>query len=133
MSLVRWVDFTSVRDERGQLVAAEVDRHIPFPIKRVYYLRDLKSDEPRGFHAHKALRQVAVCIEGSCTFLLDDGHQREEVVLDRPGRGLVVDPMIWHEMSNFSADCVMLVFASEVYDEADYIRDYEDFVRGGFR
>jgi dTDP-4-dehydrorhamnose 3,5-epimerase-like enzyme len=130
MSLVRWIDFTSVSDDRGQLVAAEVDRHIPFPIKRVYYLLDLKRDEPRGYHAHKALRQVAVCVQGSCTFVLDDGFRREEIVLADPGRGLSVDPMIWHEMSDFSADCVMLVFASDVYDEADYIRDYENFVRG---
>ncbi len=128
MSLAKWIEFTSVVDARGQLVAAEIDRHIPFPIKRVYYLRDLKSDEPRGFHAHKALQQVAVCVAGSCTVVLDDGRSREEVVLDSPARGLLVEPMIWHEMRNFSADCVFTVFASDVYDEADYIRNYNKFV-----
>lgn len=128
MSLAKWIEFTSVRDARGQLVAAEVDRHIPFLIKRVYYLRDLKRDEPRGFHAHKALQQVAVCVAGSCTFLLDDGYRREEVFLDDPSRGLLIGSMIWHEMRNFSSDCILMVLASEVYDEADYIREYNDFL-----
>lgn len=127
MSLVDWVEFTSVSDARGRLVAAEVYRHIPFPIKRVYYLIDLKSDEPRGFHAHKTLRQVAVCVAGSCSLLLDDGRQRAEVMLDAPGRGLMIEPMVWHEMSNFSRDCVMMVLASDIYDELDYIRNYDEF------
>lgn len=127
MALTKWIEFTSVIDPRGHLVAAEVDRHIPFPIKRVYFLRDLKNDEPRGFHAHKALRQVAVCVAGTCSFLLDDGNEREAVFLSLPNKGLLVEPMIWHEMSNFSTDCVLMVFASEVYDESDYIRSYSSF------
>lgn len=128
MSWVKWIDFASVSDARGQLVAAEVDRHIPFAIKRVYYLRDLKRDEPRGFHAHKTLKQVAVCVAGSCTVMLDDGHERHDVVLDNPARGLVVEPMIWHEMRDFSSDCLFMVLASDGYDEADYIRTYEEFI-----
>jgi WxcM-like, C-terminal len=129
LTLAKWIDFTSVTDARGRLVAAEVDRHIPFPIKRVYFLRDLKSDEPRGFHAHRALQQVAVCIAGSCTFILDNGREREQLVLDAPARGIHIGSMIWHEMHDFSDDCVLMVFASEFYDEADYIRDYGDFCR----
>lgn len=128
MSLAKWVEFTAVRDARGQLVAAEVDRHIPFAIKRVYYLRDLKSDEPRGFHAHKALQQVAVCVSGSCTILLDDGNQREQVSLNDATQGLLIEPMVWHEMRDFSPNCLFMVFASDVYDEADYIRHHAEFL-----
>ena len=129
MSLFDWIEFTSFSDSRGRLLAAEVDRHIPFPIRRVYYLRDLKSDEPRGFHAHKTLRQVAVCVAGSCSMLLDDGKQRAEAMLDDPGRGLMIEPMVWHEMSSFSPDCVMMVLASDSYDERDYIRNYDEFLK----
>lgn len=128
MALAKWIEFTSVTDARGRLVAAEADRHVPFPIKRVYFLRDLKSNEPRGFHAHRALQQVAVCIAGSCTFILDNGREREHFVLDNPDRGIHVGSMIWREMFDFSDDCVLMVFASQYYDEADYIRDYNEFL-----
>lgn len=128
MTLVKWFDFKSVSDARGQLVVAEVGVHIPFDIVRIYYLRDLKADEPRGFHAHRALEQIAICVAGSCTMLLDDSKTREQVRLDDPARGLYVGAMIWHEMRDFSPDCVLLVLASDAYDEADYIRDYDAFV-----
>lgn len=128
MTLAKWIEFTSVTDTRGALVAAEVDRHIPFPIKRVYFLTDLKRDEPRGFHAHRALQQVAVCLAGSCQFVLDNGSEREQLVLDRPSRGVHIGNMIWREMHDFSEDCVLAVFASEFYDEADYIRDYKEYL-----
>lgn len=127
MTLARWIDFTTVTDARGHLVAAEVERHIPFDIRRVYYLRDLKAGEPRGFHAHKALQQVAVCVAGSCNLLLDDGHARETVRCGDPARGLYIGPMVWHEMYDFSPDCVLLVFASAEYDESDYLRSYDVF------
>jgi hypothetical protein len=128
MTLASWIDMMSVSDVRGQLVAAEADRHIPFDIKRIYYLRDLRGDEPRGFHAHKEIDQAAVCVTGACKILLDDGQHRETVVCEDPTRALRIPPMIWHEMHDFSADCVLLVFASAAYDEADYIRNYDDFV-----
>lgn len=129
MTPVRWIDFKSVSDPRGRLIVAEGLRDVPFDIRRVYYMRDLKPDEPRGFHAHKALEQVAVCVAGSCTFILDDGETREEVRCDDPARGLYVGPMIWHEMQDFSPDCILLMFASAEYDESDYIRDRSEFRR----
>lgn len=129
MTLASWIDFKAVGDARGHLVAAEAERTIPFAIRRVYYLHGLKSDAPRGFHAHRALEQVAVCISGSCEIILDDGVVRETVHVDDPARGLRIDPMIWHEMHDFSPDCVLLVFASAAYDESDYIRGYETFLR----
>lgn len=129
MPLATWIDFTSRADERGRLVAVEAGRTIPFDIRRVYYLRDLKADVPRGFHAHRALHQAAVCVAGSCDMVLDDGRQRETVRCDDPARGILILPMLWHEMRNFSADCLLLVFASAGYDEDDYIRDYDEFRR----
>lgn len=127
MTLVSWIDFKTLGDERGNLVAIESERTIPFAIRRVYYLHGLKPDVPRGFHAHKALEQVAVCISGSCEIILDDGKMRETVRVDNPARGLRIDPMIWHEMHDFSSDCILLVFASAEYDESDYIREIAEF------
>lgn len=127
MSLIHWIDFPKIGDDRGNLVALEENKNIPFSIKRVYYLFDLQSDIPRGFHAHKELIQVAVCVNGSCDISMDDGKRKEIVTLDSPDKGLLIDVMQWHEMRNFSDDCVLLVLASDVYDEADYIRSYEQF------
>jgi len=128
VTLARWIDLKAVSDPRGLLVVAEAHRQIPFEIRRVYFMRDLKVDEPRGFHAHKALEQVAVCVAGSCSFILDDGTTREELRCDDPAKGLYVGPMMWHEMQDFSPDCVLLMFASAEYDESDYLRDHDDFV-----
>ena len=127
MSLIEWVDLPNLGDSRGALVVAESNKSIPFDIKRLYYIFDTKSDVPRGFHAHKQLHQVAFCIKGKCKMLMDDGKQKQEVWLDKPNKGLMIPPMVWHEMHDFSEDCVLLVLASEYYDEADYIRDYNDF------
>ena len=127
MSLIHWIDFPKIGDDRGNLVALEGNENIPFSIKRVYYLFDLQSDIPRGFHAHKELIQVAVCVKGHCDILMDNGKNKETVTLVSPDKGLLIDVMQWHEMRNFSDDCVLLVLASDVYDEADYIRSYEQF------
>ena len=127
MTLAKWIDLKAMPDSRGLLVVAEAHRQIPFDIRRVYFMRELKVDEPRGFHAHMMLEQVAVCVSGSCTFILDDGTVREELHCGDPARGLYVGPMIWHEMRDFSPDCVLLMFASAEYDEADYLRTYDDF------
>ncbi len=127
MSLIHLIDFPKIGDDRGNLVALEENKIIPFSIKRVYYLFDLQSDIPRGFHAHKELIQVAVCVKGHCDILMDDGKSKEIVTLGSPDKGLLIDVMQWHEMQNFSDDCVLLVLASDVYDEADYIRSYEQF------
>ena len=127
--LVQWIDFSPLSDERGSLVALEGNKTVPFEIKRVYYLFGTRADVSRGFHAHKALKQVAVCVSGKCKMLLDNGTERTEVWLDSPTKGLFINDMIWREMYDFSPDCVLLVLASELYDEADYIREYRDFIK----
>ncbi|HAS6488951.1 TPA: WxcM-like domain-containing protein [Vibrio parahaemolyticus] len=128
MALIKWVDFPVIGDERGSLVALEGSVNIPFDIKRVYYLFGMQPDLPRGFHAHKELVQLAVCLKGRCDILMDDGKNKETVTLDSPEKGLMIDVMQWHEMRDFSEDCVLLVLASDVYNEADYIRDYSKFL-----
>lgn len=127
MSLIKFLDITSKGDERGQLVALEYENDIPFKIKRVYYLTGTKQGVPRGFHAHKELLQVAVCVSGRCLMKLDDGVNKEEVWLDAPDKAIIIDRMIWHEMHDFSPDCVLLVLASDIYDESDYLREYSVF------
>ena len=128
MSLVQWINFPSLGDERGSLVALEGAKTVPFEIKRVYYIFGTQPGVARGFHAHKKLRQVAVCVTGKCRMVLDDGEKREEAWLDSPNKGLVINEMVWREMHDFSSDCVLLVLASEHYDESDYIRLYSNFV-----
>ena len=130
MSLIKWVDFQSLGDERGSLVAVEIGREkaIPFDIKRVYYIYRTEREVSRGFHAHRALKQVAICVAGRCRMVLDDGTNREETWLDGPTKGLLIESMVWREMHDFSDDCVLLVLASEHYDETDYLRDYDDFL-----
>lgn len=115
-------------DARGSLCVIESGRDIGFPIARVYYIFDTKPGVSRGFHAHLALNQLAVCVRGSCTMVLDDGRQRRDFRLDRPDRGLTIGPMIWREMHDFSDDAVLMVLADRHHDEADYIRDYDTFL-----
>lgn len=129
MSLIKWIDFPALGDERGSLVAMEAEKSVPFVIKRVYYIFGTRQDVARGFHAHKRLQQVAICITGKCRMILDDGKERTEVWLDSPNKGLVIGDLVWREMHDFSEDCVLLVLASEQYDESDYIRDYNEFLR----
>ncbi|HIF9205989.1 TPA: sugar 3,4-ketoisomerase [Photobacterium damselae] len=128
MSLINLIEFKHLGDDRGGLISLEQNKNIPFDIKRVYYIFDTQQGVTRGFHAHKDLQQVAICIKGSCRFLMDDGHNKAEVVLDKPNIGILIDVMQWHEMHDFSDDCVLLVLASDYYDEADYIRNYDDFL-----
>jgi dTDP-4-dehydrorhamnose 3,5-epimerase-like enzyme len=127
--LVQWIEFPSLGDDRGSLVALEGKKTIPFVIKRVYYIFGTQPGVSRGFHAHKALKQVAVCITGKCRMLLANGTEEAEVWLDSPARGIAIEEMVWREMHDFSPDCVLLLMASEHYDESDYIRSYEDFIR----
>lgn len=130
MSLLQTIDFPLLGDERGSLISLETNKQIPFDIKRVYYIYGTEKDVARGFHAHKQLKQVAVCVAGKCRMILDDGNKREELWLDSPAKGLLIEDMVWREMHDFSEDCVLLVLASEHYDEADYIRDYDEFIGG---
>lgn len=115
-------------DERGSLVAVEGSSSVPFAIQRVYYVYATEPGVTRGFHAHRALNQLAIAVAGSCTMLLDDGTSRVSVRLDCPETGLTLGPMIWREMSEFSPDCVLMVLADAPYDETDYIRDYDQFL-----
>ena len=120
--------FTVRGDHRGKLVALEKSVDFPFDIKRVYYIWDTDKDVIRGKHAHKKLEQVIVCTSGSCDFILDDGKERITVHLNSPEQGLHIKSNIWREFTNFSPDCVVMVLASEHYDESDYIRDYNQFL-----
>ena len=128
MSIIKIVSFKSLGDERGSLVSLEGNKSVPFDIKRVYCIFGAKEGVSRGFHAHRNLKQVAVCVAGSCRFVLDNGKQREEVVLDKSTIGLLINDLTWREMYDFSPDCVLMVLASEYYDESDYIRDYDEFL-----
>lgn len=126
---VELMSFPVHGDHSGSMVALEKSEDFPFEIKRVYYIWGTKKDVVRGHHAHKKLEQVIVCVSGSCDFILDDGTNRETIHLDSPRQGLHIKNNIWREFTNFSPDCVVMVLASEHYNEADYIRNYEDFLR----
>ncbi len=125
---LRKVQFSPHGDDRGQLVALEEMKEIPFDIKRVYYMYDTAIDAVRGKHAHKALEQILICVHGSCKIRLDNGREQEIVILDKPYEGLYIKNDIWREMFDFSPDAVLMVLASELYDESDYIRDYDVFL-----
>ena len=128
MTSYKLVDFKTLGDERGSLISIEQGYNAPFEIKRVYYIFDTKEGVERGFHAHINLKQIAIVVKGSCTFVLDNGIKREEITLDNPNQGLFIEGLIWREMKDFSSDCVLVVLASEHYDESDYIRDYDKFL-----
>ena len=128
MSLIELIDFDVFGDERGSLIALEENVNIPFDIKRTYCIFDTKSGISRGFHAHRNLQQIAVCLIGKCRIILDDGRSREEVCLDTPTKGLKIGSYIWREMHDFTEDCVLMVLADQIYDPEDYIRDYNEFL-----
>ena len=122
------INFDIKGDERGSLISLEENKNIPFEIKRVYYIFNTLEGIRRGFHAHKKLKQLLVCVSGSCKILLDDGKSKEEISLDNPNKGLLIESMIWREMFDFSPDCVLMVLADDIYDESDYVRDYQQFL-----
>lgn len=125
---VEWLEFPVHGDNTGSLVALEAREDFPFDVKRVYYIWGTQKDVVRGKHAHKQLEQVIVCVSGSCDFILDNGTKREIVHLSSPAQGIYVKNNVWREFTNFSPDCVVMVLASEHYDESDYIRDYGEFL-----
>lgn len=127
MQIVKY-QFQQHGDERGQLVALEELKDIPFEIKRIYYMYDTGEEVRRGYHAHRSLEQVLICIHGSCRILLDNGKERKKVFLEKPYEGLYVSSGMWREMYDFSPDAVLLVLASDYYREEDYIRDYQQFI-----
>jgi dTDP-4-dehydrorhamnose 3,5-epimerase-like enzyme len=119
----------AIHDGRGSLVTLQRPSEIPFDVQRVYFIYASAPGAERGFHAHRQLRKLAVCVTGSCTIALDDGRARGEISLSEPDQGLLIDSMIWMEVREFSPDCVLLMLASTGYDETDYIWDYDEFVR----
>lgn len=125
---IKMCNFQQHGDKRGMLVALEEMKDIPFKVKRVYYMYDTVSGVRRGYHAHKQLEQILIAIHGSCKIHLDDGNDTAEVVLDKPCEGLYLNNNVWREMYDFSDDAVLMVLASEYYDENDYIRNYHDFL-----
>jgi dTDP-4-dehydrorhamnose 3,5-epimerase-like enzyme len=129
LPLVQLVDIPQRGDSRGGLSVAELGGALPFPVRRVYWIHSTKPGVSRGFHAHKELRQLCVCVAGSVRMSLFDGRREESVVLDSQAKGLLIGPGLWREMHDISSDCVLMVFASAEYDEADYIRDRDQFIR----
>ena len=129
MSNIQIINFPLLGDDRGSLVALEAKFTVPFEVKRVYYIFGTKFGVSRGFHAHRELQQVAICVTGKCRMLVDDGMRREDVWLDSPTKGLLIGDLVWREMHDFSPDCVLLVLANQHYNENDYIRSYDEFKR----
>lgn len=122
------VTFPKIHDTRGNLTFIEGERHVPFDIRRVYYLYDVPGGTDRGGHAHRQLQQVLIAVSGTFEVVLDDGHARQRVLLNRAWKGLYIPSMIWRELENFSSGAVCLVLASEPYSEADYHREYGEFL-----
>ena len=129
MERVKIIDLPKITDIRGNLTFIEENRHIPFKIKRVYYLYDVPGGETRGGHAHRNLEQFIIATTGSFTVVIDDGFKREYFTLNRSYYGLYIPTMVWRELENFSSGSVCLVLASEFYNEDDYIYDYKEFKR----
>jgi dTDP-4-dehydrorhamnose 3,5-epimerase-like enzyme len=117
-----------VKDLKGSLTFGENEQHVPFLVQRYFVVFDVPSREVRGEHAHRTLHEFLICLRGSCAVALDDGRFRDEVALDRPTIGLYVPPMVWRVHYKYSADAMLLVLASDLYDPDDYIRDYDQFV-----
>ena len=126
---IRYFTFKIKIDDRGSLVAVEASKDIPFEIKRVYYIFKNKENVIRGLHAHKILKQILICLNGSCVITVDDGKDRIDVSLHQPNIGLYIGPGVWREMKNFSHDSVLLVLASEYFDDTDYIRNYQEYIK----
>lgn len=114
-------------DDRGQLIAIESGVHVPFEIKRVFYIYGTQPNVPRGQHSHHKTKQYLIAINGSCKVTLDNGQNKETYELNQPNIGLFQDAMVWGTMHDFSADCVLLVLADQHYNAADYIRNFDEF------
>ncbi|MCR5818050.1 MAG: FdtA/QdtA family cupin domain-containing protein [Prevotella sp.] len=123
------IDLPKITDPRGNLTVAEGLDKVPFEIKRAYWVYDVPAGESRGGHAHKRLYQLVVALSGSFTVTLDDGHERQTVLLNHPWQGLIIETNTWRTLDDFSSGAVCLVLASEHFEEEDYIYDYDEFLR----
>jgi hypothetical protein len=132
IDLCKIIDIPKISDHRGNLSFIEGGRQIPFAIQRVYYLYDVPGGAERGGHAHKDLHQLIIAMSGSFDVTLDDGENKKRFYLNRPYNGLYVCPMIWRQLDNFSSGSVCMVLASNLYDEADYYRDYGAFIASDY-
>ncbi len=129
LNQVKILELPKISDPRGNLTFIEGHRYIPFDIKRVYYLYDVPGGEARGGHAHRALQQLVIAVSGSFDVVLNDGFKQQRVFLNRPYFGLYIPRLVWRELENFSSGSVCLVLASEPYDEADYYRNFGQFLK----
>ena len=125
-SLIHFIKLPKIFDDCN-LVFAQTPNHIPFIIKRVFYIFQADTKLPRGYHAHRQTRQVIFCIQGTIKLTLDDGKKQQTTILKEPNIGVFIDKMVWHNMQDFKENTILLVLASKVFNEADYIRDYEQF------
>ncbi len=125
-NMAEWLDFKT--HDGGELFVAEAGRELPFDIARVFYVVNQRPEARRGCHAHRRLSEVVLCLQGTCTFLVDDGTKRQEFVLDTPSRALLLEPMNWLEFYGFSPDCILLVLSDGKYDPDESIHDYKEFL-----
>ena len=129
VSEAKIIDIPKIEDRRGNLSVVEENHNVPFDIARAYWVYDVPSGESRGGHAHKTLKQLLIAVSGSFTVTIDDGSERRTFLLNHPYQGLIIESGIWRTLDDFSSGAVCLVLASEPYDEDDYIRDYDEFVK----
>jgi dTDP-4-dehydrorhamnose 3,5-epimerase-like enzyme len=129
LSNVKLIQLPKISDPRGNLTFLENSRHIPFDIKRVFFIYDIPSGQNRGAHAHQQLEQFIICLAGSLDVLVDDGSEQKTIHLNRPWMGLYVPPMVWASEGNFDPGTTYLVLASDFYNESDYYRDYDEFLK----
>ena len=129
MSLGKIIELPRITDPRGNLTVAETNKHIPFDIKRVYWLYDVPGGECRGGHAHKQIKEILIAVSGSFHVTLDNGKEKQTFLLNHPYQGLLIDTKTWRTLDDFSSGAVCVVLASDFYDENDYIYDYNDFLQ----
>lgn len=127
MKNVKKVKFNVIKDDRGKMIPIEYPKQLEFPLKRIYYIYDVKEEVRRGYHSHNDLEQVLIAVNGSIKILVKTPYEEEIIELNDPSEGLYIGPMIWREMFDFTENSVLLVLASKEYDESDYIRNYDDY------